>query len=74
MNLHQSEPVDIESLLSGGNAVWLETLYQNYLEDSNSVDEVWRELFIQLGTGALQTTSTSNSAVPSISPSSDALS
>ncbi len=33
------------SYLAGGNAAYLEQLYENYLEDPNSVDETWRERF-----------------------------
>jgi len=33
------------SYLAGGNAAYLEQLYENFLEDPNSVDEQWRERF-----------------------------
>ncbi len=33
------------SYLAGGNAAYLEQLYESFLEDPNSIDEVWRERF-----------------------------
>ena len=36
------------SQLGGGNAAWLEALYENYLRNSASVDAEWREFFDQL--------------------------
>src|SRR5271166_2692436 len=38
--------------LSGGNAAYIEDLYDRYLQDPNSVDPVWREYFERLHTGA----------------------
>jgi 2-oxoglutarate dehydrogenase E1 component len=35
--------------LYGGNAEFLDALYEKYLRDSASVDERWREFFAQLG-------------------------
>src|SRR5690606_3882874 len=36
------------SHLSGGNAAYVEDLYDTYLHDPNSVPEAWREYFDQL--------------------------
>ncbi len=36
------------SMLDGGNIVYLETQYENYLRDPNTVSEAWREYFEQL--------------------------
>ncbi|GGA77461.1 2-oxoglutarate dehydrogenase subunit E1 [Neiella marina] len=36
------------SHLSGGNAAYIEDLYELYLEDPGSIDDKWRELFDQL--------------------------
>ncbi len=36
------------SMLDGGNIVYLETQYENYLRDPNSVSESWRKYFEQL--------------------------
>ncbi len=33
------------SYLAGGNAAYLEQLYENYLEDPNSIEGAWRERF-----------------------------
>ena len=33
------------SYLTGGNAAYLEQLYENFLEDPNSIDDTWRERF-----------------------------
>jgi 2-oxoglutarate dehydrogenase E1 component len=38
--------------LSGGNAAYLEDLYDRYLQDPNSIDPVWREYFERLHAGA----------------------
>jgi 2-oxoglutarate dehydrogenase E1 component len=38
----------IDSPLSGGNAAYLDRLYQDYLQDPNSVDGKWREYFARL--------------------------
>jgi len=38
----------IDSPLSGGNAAYLDQLYQNYLEDPNAVDPQWRDYFARL--------------------------
>ncbi|HYL72412.1 MAG TPA: 2-oxoglutarate dehydrogenase E1 component, partial [Candidatus Dormibacteraeota bacterium] len=38
--------------LYGGNAEFLDTLYEQYLRDPASVDERWRAYFAQLGAGA----------------------
>src|SRR5208282_6737335 len=40
------------SALSGGNAAYIEDLYDRYLQDPNSVDPVWREYFERLHAGA----------------------
>jgi len=44
------------SMLAGGNAEYLEALYESYLRDPNNVPETWREYFDQLpmveGSGA----------------------
>ncbi len=39
----------IDSPLSGGNAAYLEQLYQNFLENPDSVDQQWRDYFAGLG-------------------------
>ena len=36
------------SYLFGGNAPYVEELYEQYLEDPNSVDEKWRQYFDRL--------------------------
>lgn len=36
------------SQLSGGSAAWLESLYENYLRDSASIEAEWREFFDRL--------------------------
>ncbi|RMG55775.1 MAG: hypothetical protein D6717_07410, partial [Gammaproteobacteria bacterium] len=36
------------SLLEGDNALWLESLYERYLEDPNQVPPEWRSWFEQL--------------------------
>ncbi len=36
------------SALSGGNATFIEDLYESYLQDPNSVDEAWRNRFDSL--------------------------
>ena len=36
------------SMLDGGNIVYLETQYENYLRDPNTVSEAWRKYFEQL--------------------------
>lgn len=36
------------SALSGGNAAFIEDLYESYLQDPNSVDEAWRQRFDNL--------------------------
>lgn len=33
------------SLLGGANSSWLESQYEQYLQDPNSVDETWRDFF-----------------------------
>ena len=33
------------SVLAGANSAWLESQYEQYLSDPNSVDEVWRDYF-----------------------------
>ena len=38
--------------LSGGNAAYIEDLYDRYLQDPNSVDPVWREYFERLHAGS----------------------
>ena len=38
--------------LSGGNAAYVESVYERYLEDRDSVDAQWRELFDALPPGA----------------------
>lgn len=37
-----------ESMLDGGNAAWLEALYEQYLADPEAVDGDWREYFESL--------------------------
>ncbi len=37
-----------ESLLEGDNALWLESLYERYLQDPNQVPMAWRSWFDQL--------------------------
>ena len=36
------------SYLFGSNAPYIEELYENYLNDPNSVDEHWKQYFTQL--------------------------
>ena len=36
------------SMLDGGNIVYLESQYENYLRDPNTVSEAWRNYFEQL--------------------------
>ena len=36
------------SLLGGANSPWLESLYEQYLSDPNSLDESWRDYFAAL--------------------------
>jgi 2-oxoglutarate dehydrogenase E1 component len=50
MNSLDPPPVagDIATLLSGNNATWLETLYQRYLDDPDSVPPDWRATFARL--------------------------
>lgn len=38
----------IDSLLSGGNAAYLDRLYESYRRDPNAVDTQWREYFARL--------------------------
>ena len=33
------------SMLGGANSPWLESLYEQYLQDPNSIDEAWRDFF-----------------------------
>ncbi len=40
------------SALSGGNAAYIEDLYDRFLQDPQSVDLVWRAYFEQLAAGA----------------------
>lgn len=47
LNLSMQELWD-SSQLSGGNAAWLEALYENYLRDASAIDAQWREFFDQL--------------------------
>jgi len=36
------------SLLGGANSLWLESLYEQYIADPNSLDETWRDYFASL--------------------------
>ncbi|KAA3632727.1 MAG: 2-oxoglutarate dehydrogenase E1 component [Proteobacteria bacterium] len=51
MTKKQSDPVppDALSYLSGGNAAYLEDLYQQYLKEPDSIDPAWVKVFRQLG-------------------------
>ena len=42
-----------DSYLQGNNAVFIETLYSEYLEDENNVDENWRNWFAKFKNGEL---------------------
>ena len=48
--MHESimEQLWSSSHLSGGNAPYVESLYEDYLKDPNSVPSAWREMFDQL--------------------------
>lgn len=37
-----------QSMLGGANSAWLESQYEQYLRDPNSVDEAWRDYFANL--------------------------
>ena len=43
-NVSMQEQWD-SSVLAGANSSWLESQYEQYLSDPNSVDEVWRDYF-----------------------------
>ena len=53
MHMHDNsmEGLWSTSHISGGNAGYVEDLFENYLADPNSVPENWREYFDQLPTG-----------------------
>jgi len=54
------------SALSGGNAAFIEDLYESYLQDPNSVDEAWRNRFDSLiKESANETTDTAHGPVRS---------
>ena len=38
--------------LSGGNAPYVEALYEQFLQDPQSVDPKWREYFLKLRNGS----------------------
>ncbi|MDE2296520.1 MAG: hypothetical protein KGL36_13840, partial [Gammaproteobacteria bacterium] len=40
------------SMLYGGNAAFVEDLYERFLADPTSVDPEWREYFARVGAGA----------------------
>ena len=40
-----------ESYLFGNNAVFIEELYNKYLQNENDVDENWRDWFYELKNG-----------------------
>ena len=42
------EALQASSMLAGGNSPWLESQYEQYLADPNSVDEGWRTWFQSL--------------------------
>ncbi len=46
------------SALYGGNAAYIETLYESYLQDPISIDEAWRQRFAQLIPEAIQSPET----------------
>ncbi len=48
MNKPGMQSLQLTSLLDGGNAAWLETLYESWLRDENSVASHWREYFAGL--------------------------
>ena len=39
---------NIDSLLDGNSAIYLEALYESYLEDPDSVSESWQQYFSNL--------------------------
>ncbi len=41
-------PSSLDSLLTGGNAVFLDDTYKRYLQDPNSVEASWRAIFDQI--------------------------
>ncbi|MCF6765983.1 2-oxoglutarate dehydrogenase E1 component [Thiotrichales bacterium 19S3-7] len=43
------------SQLSGGNSAYLDSIYESYLEDPNSVDDSWRIYFDQMANGTVDT-------------------
>jgi 2-oxoglutarate dehydrogenase E1 component len=46
-----SEKHESESFLTGTSSIYVEQLYENYLEDPNSVHESWRHYFDNLAQG-----------------------
>jgi 2-oxoglutarate dehydrogenase complex dehydrogenase (E1) component-like enzyme len=42
------------SMLGGANSAWLESQYEQYLRDPNSVDEQWQNYFASLPMVALE--------------------
>lgn len=48
MNKPGMQSLQLTSMLDGGNAAWLETLYESWLRDENSVASHWREYFTGL--------------------------
>ena len=42
------------SMLGGANSPWLESQYEQYLRDPNSVDETWRNYFAGLTHGCAE--------------------
>ncbi|MFK7995168.1 MAG: 2-oxoglutarate dehydrogenase E1 component [Granulosicoccus sp.] len=51
------------SMLGGANSPWLETQYEQYLKDPNSVDETWRDFFGNLPMVAENTREVAHSEV-----------
>ena len=51
------------SMVYGESAAWLESMYETYLTDPNSLEEKWRKYFDNLSTpSALSDSASSNSA------------
>lgn len=51
MNVKEQTMQDLQatSYLGGGNAAYIEELYEKYLRDPESIDEFWRNYFAELG-------------------------
>jgi 2-oxoglutarate dehydrogenase E1 component len=51
MRSFSTKPQEMESFLSGTSGVYAEQMYDNYLEDPNSVHASWKKYFDNLAKG-----------------------